>query len=103
MRLLHLKQVKWGPILLGGWLIILLWAAIILPRDVSNLVAYPIIALLAIWFLLSVVMVFVYLYRAWRRVGAVPNKSAYIAWLSIESVFALAAVAGIVWFFVTPS
>jgi hypothetical protein len=75
MRLLHLKQVKWGPILLGGWLIILL----------------------------SVVMVFVYLYRAWRRVGAVPNKSAYIAWLSIESVFALAAVAGIVWFFVTPS
>ena len=87
-----------------GWLVILLSAAIILPRtDVSNAVAYPIILLMAIWFLLSVVALFFYFYRAWRRVGAVSNKTAYITWLSIESIFALAAVAGIVWFFVTPS
>jgi len=98
-----LKQIAWGPILVGGWVIVLLSAAIFLPRHVSNLVAYPIIVLSAVWFLLSVVVLFFYLYRAWRRVGAVPNKAAYIAWLSIESAFALAAVAGIVWFFITPS
>ncbi len=59
--------------------------------------------LMAILFLLSVVALFLYFYRAWKRVGAVSNKAAYIAWLSIESAFALAAVTGIVWFFVTPS
>jgi hypothetical protein len=78
-------------------------AAVILPHTVSNAVAYPIILLMAIWFLLSIVALFFYFYRAWKRVGAVPNKAAYIAWLIIESAFALAAVAGIVWFFVTPS
>jgi hypothetical protein len=103
MRPLKLKQIGWGPILFGGWVIALLSAAIFLPRDVPNVVAYPIIVLLAIWFLLSVVALSLYLYRAWRRVGAVSNKGAYIACLSIESAFALAAVAGIVWFFVTPS
>ena len=103
MRPLKLKQIGWGPILFGGWVIVLLSAAIFLPRDVPNVIAYPIIVLLAIWFLLSVVALFIYLYRAWRRVGAVSNKAPYIAWLSIESAFALAAVAGIVWFSLTPS
>jgi hypothetical protein len=98
------ERIKWGLALFVGWLVILLSAAIILPRsDVSNAVAYPIILLMAIWFLLSVVALFFYFYSAWRRVGAVSNKGAYIAWLSIESMFALAAVAGIVWFLVTPS
>jgi hypothetical protein len=98
------KRIKWGLALFVGWLVILLSAAIILPRtDVSNAVVYPIILLMAMWFLLSVVALFFYFYRAWRRVGAVSNKAAYIAWLSIESMFALAAVAGIVWFLVTPS
>jgi hypothetical protein len=99
---LKLKQIGWGPILFGGWVIVLLSAAIFLPGDVPNVIAYPIIVLLAIWFLLSVVALFIYLYRAWRRVGAVSNKAAF-AWLGIESAFALAAVAGIVCFLVTPS
>jgi hypothetical protein len=84
-------------------MVILLSAAIFLPRDVPDAVAHPIILLLAIWFLLSVVALLFYFYRAWRRVGGVSNKAVYIAWLSIESALALAAVAGIVWFFVTPS
>jgi len=100
---MRLKQTKLGLVLFGGWLVIILSAAVILPRDVSNAVAYPIILLIAIWFLLSVVALFFYFYMAWKRVGAVSNKAAYIARLGIESVFALAAVAGIVWFFVTPS
>jgi len=40
---MKLKQTKSGLVLFGGWLMILLSAAIILPRDVSNAVAYPII------------------------------------------------------------
>jgi hypothetical protein len=100
---MRFSQIKWGLVLFWGWPVILGTAAVILPRTVSNAVAYPIILLMAIWFLLSVVALFFYFYRAWKRVGGVPNKAAYIAWLSIESVFALAAVAGIVWFLVTPS
>ena len=78
-------------------------AAVILPRTVSNAVAYPVIRLMAVWFLLSVVALFFYFYGAWKRIGAVSNRVAYIAWLTIESAFALAAVAGIVWSFLTPS
>ena len=100
---LKLRHIGWGPMLFGGWVIVLLSAAIFLPRDVPNVIAYPMIVLLAIWFLLSVVALFIYLYRAWRRVGAVSNIAAYIAWLSIESAFALAAVAGVVRLLVTPS
>jgi len=61
---------------------ILLSAATILPRAVPNVIAYPIIVLMAIWFLLSVIAVFFYFYRAWKRVGGVSNKAAYTAWLS---------------------
>jgi hypothetical protein len=97
------RRIKWGLVLFWGWPVILGTAAVILPRTVSNAVAYPIIWLMAIWFLLSVAVLFFYFYQAWKRVGAVSNKAAYIAWLSIASVVALAVVAGIVWFFVTPS
>jgi hypothetical protein len=33
----------------------------------------------------------------------VPHKLAYVAWMTIETVLALSAVAGIVWLLVTPS
>lgn len=32
-----------------------------------------------------------------------PHKLAYVAWMTIETVFALSAVAGIVWLLVIPS
>jgi hypothetical protein len=100
---MRFRQIKWGSVLVCGWLVILGTAAVILPRTVSNAVAYLVILLMAVWFLLSVVALFFYFYRAWKRIEAVSNKVGYIAWLSIESAFALAAVAGIVWFFLTPS
>ncbi len=103
MRPLKFKEIKWRWVLLGGWLMILLSAAIFLPRTVSNSVAYPILPLMAVWFLLSVVALSLYFHSAWKRIGTVSNKAAYIAWLSIESAFAAAAVVGMAWFFVTPS
>ncbi len=100
---MRLKRIKWGFVLFWGWLAILISAAIILPRTETKAIAFPILVLMVMWFLLSVVALVFYFYRAWRRVGAVPNKAGYIAWMSIETVFALAALAGLVWFFVTPS
>ena len=89
--------------LFWGWLVILCLAAVFLPRTESNAIAFPILALMLVWFLLSVAALVFYFYGAWRRIGAMPNKAAYIAWISIETVFAVAAVAGLVWFFVAPS
>ena len=100
---MRLKRIRWALVLFWGWLAILGLAAVILPRTESNLIAFPVLVLMLLWFLLSVVALVFYFYRAWRRVGAVPNRAAYIAWMSIETVFVSAAIAGLVWFFVTPS
>ena len=89
-----------------GWLVILVSAAFILsPVDskISSVAAIPILELMFSWLLLSVVVLSVYFYRGWHRVGLVENKAPYVLWMSIETGFAVAAFAGIVWLFVTPS
>jgi hypothetical protein len=99
-----LKQIKWGPVLFCGWLVILVSAAIVLPPTNSRVIsAMAVPMLVLIWLLMSVVALGSYFYRGWRRVPVVPNRAAYIAWMSIETVFALGALGGIVWFFLTPS
>src|ERR1700733_62681 len=100
---MRLLRVKSGLVLLSGWVVILVSATVMLPSIESSAIVFPMLALMLIWFLLSVVALVFYFHRAWLRVEAVPNKAAYIAWLGIETAFALAAVAGLVWFFVTPS
>jgi hypothetical protein len=54
------------------------------------------------WFLLTVIALVFYFFRAWRRVAFAPNRAAYIAWMSVETAFAVAALAALVWFFVNP-
>jgi hypothetical protein len=104
---MKLKRIRWGPVLACGSLAILVSAAILLPPTNSKVISamtLPIFALMLIWLLLSMVGLCVYFYRAWRSVAVVPNKAAYIAWMSIETTFALAGLGGILWFFViTPS
>jgi hypothetical protein len=103
---MELRRIRWGPVLACGWLVILISAAILLPPSNSKIIsalAIPILALMLFWLLLSVVGLFVYFYRAWRGVAFVPSKAAYVAWMSIETTFALASFGGIVWFFLTPS
>jgi fatty-acid desaturase len=103
---MKLKQIRWGLILVCGWLVILVSAAILMPPTNSKIVsvmAIPILALMLFWLLLSVVGIFVYFYRVWRRIAFVANKAAYIAWMSIETTVALAGLGGIVWLFLTPS
>jgi hypothetical protein len=103
---MRLERMEWGPVLFCGWLVILVSAAMILPPTDSKIlsaIALPILVLMLIWLLLSVVALSFYFYRGWRRVAVIPNKTSYIAWMSIETGFALAVLGGIVWFFVTPS
>ena len=99
---MELKRLRWGPVLACGWLVILISAAILLPPTNSKIIsamAIPILALMVLWIVLSVVGLSVYFYRAWRRVSFVPNKAAYIAWMSIETAFALGGLGGVVWLF----
>lgn len=98
-----LKRLKLGRVVFFGWLVILIAAAFILPRSESRAVYVPIAVLVLTWFLLSLVALLFYFYRAWRRVLAVSNDWVYLAWMSIETLFAVVAVVGIVWFLVTPS
>jgi len=100
---MKLKRIKWKLVLFWGWLVILGLAVLILPRAESSAIAFPILVTMLTWFLLSVIALVFYFYRAWRRVAVVPNKAAYVAWMSIQTMFALAGLGGIVWFFLTPS
>ena len=38
------------------------------------------------------IALFDYFNRQWRRVGSVPNRAAYVLWLSLESIAATAVV-----------
>ncbi len=55
-----LKQLKLGRVVFCGWLVILISAAVMLPRPVSNTIAYPILVLMLMWFLLLVVAHFLF-------------------------------------------
>lgn len=103
---IRLKSIRCGPVLFCGWLVILISAAIVLPpidSRMSSVGAIPILVLTLLWLLLSVIGLSVYFYRGWNRVSLVENKAAYVVWMSIETGFAVGALAGIVWFFVAPS
>jgi hypothetical protein len=75
---MKLKWIRWAPVLVCGWLFILISAAILLPPTNAKMIsamAIPILALMLFWLLESVLGLFVYFYRAWRRVGFVPNRA----------------------------
>ncbi len=88
------KPIKWGLVVPGGWLVILVAAAVILPPD-SRRFALKTVLLLALtvaWLLLTVVALGVHFYRAWLRLPTVPNKAAYTAWLSFQIACTLARI-----------
>lgn len=99
---LKVKSVKWGLVIPCGWFVMLIGAAIILPPTNSSLIAIPILVLMLLWFLLSVVALSMYFYRAWCKVALVPNKATYVAWMSIETAFVLLIVGGVICFFLLP-
>jgi len=87
------RSIKWGLVLSCGWVVILVAAAIILPRFDSMQVSAPVLTfvvvlVVAVWLCLTTLALFRYFYRRWQRVPLVPNKAAYISWLSFETLAA---------------
>jgi hypothetical protein len=56
----------------------------------------PLILLSAIGVGAPAAAVPLYFFRAWRRVGSVPNRREYIVWVGIETLIALGLIAGFV-------
>jgi general secretion pathway protein G len=100
---MKIKFIRWPLVLVSGWFLILTAASIILPpidsRKFSG-ITVQILAVTAVWLLLTVVTLAAYFYRSWRRVPLVSNKTTYVAWLSFETACLLVLVCGLVRLFV---
>ena len=85
-----LSRVTVGKVAFA-WAIFLWCAAIVLPNLDSHARALPIVkAIVAIvyaQFLIGTpIALAVYFDRAWRRVTTAPNRTAYVIWLSLETI-----------------
>jgi len=97
---MKITSIRWGLVLCCGWFLILVSAAIILPPIDSRAVsgsAVPILAITAVWLLLTLVVLASYFHRAWKRVPMVSNKRTYVAWLIFETACVFASVCSLVW------
>lgn len=82
---------KVGRILTLAWILVLWLAAVVLPpvrvRPFSP-IAFVFIVTLCSLLVATVAALCIYFYRAWKRVPTVANKTAYVLWLSFESLAA---------------
>lgn len=44
----------------------------------------------------TAVVIPLHFFRAWRRLGSVPNRREYAVWVGLETLFAVSLVAGLV-------
>src|SRR5690242_13522553 len=91
-------KVKKSMLLIVAWAALLSLAAYVLPPLGSRANPTPLVTglFIVVTLLLStytLVEVFAYLVRSWRRVGTVPNRTEYAAWLSLQSVVFLVILA----------
>ena len=99
------RRTKPGLVLVCGWLVILITAAIALPANNPYLFSGSTVIILALslgWLLLTAVALVIYFYRAWRRLGAVQNKCSYSAWLLFEMAACAIVLAGVVAWLLLP-
>lgn len=85
-----LSRITLGKIALG-WGIFLWCAVIVLPNLDSHTRALPVVkAIVAVVYTLFLIgtpiALATYFNRAWRRASTVPNRTAYVIWMSLESV-----------------
>ncbi|MGA2300803.1 MAG: hypothetical protein ABSG77_08935 [Candidatus Acidiferrum sp.] len=87
-------QVKHNIVLVAGWVILLLLASLLLPPLDSRVNPGPllaksfIVATIALS-LYTVVVMFGYFNRSWRRVGLAPNRVEYATWLGFQTALFL--------------
>lgn len=84
------SRVTLGRIALA-WGVFLWCAAMLLPNLDLHTRAHPvvratIVVVYTLYIIGSPIALAAYFNRAWRRVSAVPNKTAYIIWMSLESI-----------------
>lgn len=77
-----------------AWAIFLWSAALVLPLLDSHTRAHPLVkAVVAVvyasFFIGTPIALATYFNHAWRRVSAVPNRTTYVIWLSLESIAAM--------------
>jgi general secretion pathway protein G len=102
---MKIRSIRWGLVLCGGWFLILVSAAIILPPIDSRTVLdrpVPILAIAAVWLLLALVVLPAYFHRAWKRMPLVSNKNTYVAWLIFETACVFASMCGLGWLLTPP-
>jgi hypothetical protein len=81
----------------------LLWLAsfsCLVAAALTSLKAYlPFIAV--VWALTTVAVVPLHFIRAWRKLGAVPNKGQYAAWVGFEAVCAIALIGSFIYLMIS--
>jgi hypothetical protein len=80
-----------------AWAVFLWTVALVLPQLGPRTQAYPAVkAIVAVVFALLLigtpVALITHFNRAWRRVATVPNRAAYVTWLSLETIAGAAVV-----------
>lgn len=85
-----LSRVTLGKVALA-WAVLLWWAGLALPNLDSHAHAHPAVeAIVLIFFALLVIgtpiALGAYFNRAWRQVPTVSNRTAYVVWLSLETI-----------------
>jgi hypothetical protein len=92
-----LSRLTLGKIALA-WAVLLLIAALVLPQLGPHAQAHPTVkASVAIQFTVlaigTAIALITYFNRALRRTAGVPNRTAYVIWMSLESIAAVGVVA----------
>lgn len=87
---MSLSRVTLGKIALA-WAIFLWCAGMLLPNLDSHTRAHPVVkAIIAVVYTLFLIGTPIglatYFNRAWRRVATVPNRTAYVIWINLESI-----------------
>ena len=88
-----------------GWAVLLVGAALALPPIDSHAPVHPvlmgvIVTCCAALIVATPIALTTYFNRSWRRVGTVPNRAAYVTWLTLESIAALGVLAMLMYPFI---
>jgi hypothetical protein len=83
-----------------GWFVFLLGAALLLPPLDSHASAQPTVkvafAVIGTLFVIgTLVALMSYFMQAWKRLGTVPNRTAYMVWVGLETFAALFVLFGL--------
>jgi hypothetical protein len=100
-----LSRLTLGRVVVA-WLVFLWCAGLVLPSLDSHAQVNPAVkAIVAAGFATLLVgtpiALATYFNRAWRRVGTAPNRTAYVVWLSLESMAGIGALGILVYATVT--